>query len=159
MNYSPTLYSIEIDAPIPNCTTSSFISTRRQKFSLQLQKLWASLRYICLVVKTLVLRARRQQEIEDILWMLHLLDNSNVLSAIQFVAVSIDRLPKYGPNELNVCAVVDRYIENVQCLMSWIFVYEFLFAPYYMSPKDECNTARIETSAPIHQQYINHPLR
>ena len=42
--------------------------------------------------------------------MLDLLDNSNVLSFIQFVAVSIDRLPKYGPNEINVCAVVDRQI-------------------------------------------------
>jgi hypothetical protein len=37
-----------------------------------------------------------------------LLDNQNVLGAVQFAAVSIDRSPKYGPNEINVCTVVDR---------------------------------------------------
>lgn len=55
-------------------------------------------------------RTAHEAEIEDILCMLDLLDNSNVLNAIQFVAVAIDRLPKYGPNEINVCAVVDRQI-------------------------------------------------
>ena len=55
-------------------------------------------------------RTAHEAEIEDILCMLNLLDNSNVLSAFQLVAVSIDRLPKYGPNEINVCAVVERQI-------------------------------------------------
>jgi len=36
------LYSTETDAPIPNCTTSSIISTHRHKFPLQKLKSWAS---------------------------------------------------------------------------------------------------------------------
>lgn len=56
------------------------------------------------------IRTAHDAEIDDIMGMLDLLDNSNVLSAIQFVAVSLDRLPKYGPNEINVCTVVDRQI-------------------------------------------------
>jgi hypothetical protein len=53
-------------------------------------------------------RSAHEAEIEDILGVLDLLDNLNVLCLIRFAAVSIDRLPKYGPNEINVCAVVDR---------------------------------------------------
>jgi len=46
-------------------------------------------------------------DIEDTIGML---DNSNLLSAVQFVVLSIDRPPKYGPNEINVCTVVDRQV-------------------------------------------------
>ena len=42
--------------------------------------------------------------------MLELLDNLDVLSSVQFAAVSVDRLPKYGPNEINVCTVADRQL-------------------------------------------------
>ena len=55
-------------------------------------------------------RPAHEAEIDDILGMLDLLDNLNVLSQIQFVAVSIDRIPRYGPNEINICTVVDRQI-------------------------------------------------
>jgi hypothetical protein len=40
--------------------------------------------------------------------MLELLDNLNVLTLVQFAAASIDRLPRYGPNEINVCSVADK---------------------------------------------------
>jgi len=40
--------------------------------------------------------------------MLELLDNGNVLNRNRFAAMSLDRLPRYGPNEINICAVVDR---------------------------------------------------
>ena len=40
--------------------------------------------------------------------MLDLLDNGNVLSRYRFVAMSLDRPPKYGPNEINMCTYVDR---------------------------------------------------
>jgi hypothetical protein len=53
-------------------------------------------------------RSAHEAEIDDILGVLELLDNLNVLCLVQFAAVSIDRLPKYGPNEINVCTVVDR---------------------------------------------------
>jgi hypothetical protein len=49
-------------------------------------------------------------EVEDVLNILELLDNGNVLDIYQFTAMSLDRLPKYGPNEINVCAVVDRQL-------------------------------------------------
>ena len=44
------------------------------------------------------------------LTVLDLLDNLNVLSLMQFAAVSIDRIPKHAHNEIIVCAVVDRQI-------------------------------------------------
>jgi hypothetical protein len=56
-------------------------------------------------------RTAHDAEIDDIMGMLELLDNLNVLNAVHFVALSIDRLPKYGPNEINICSVVDRQIQ------------------------------------------------
>jgi len=41
-------------------------------------------------------RTTHEAEMGDILCVLELLDNANVLNPIQFVAVSIDRIPKYG---------------------------------------------------------------
>jgi hypothetical protein len=55
-------------------------------------------------------RSAHDAEVEDILNILELLDNGNVLDRYQFAAMSLDRLPKYGPNEINVCAVVDRQL-------------------------------------------------
>lgn len=55
-------------------------------------------------------RPAHDAEAEDILGILELLDNRHVLGSIQFAAVSIDRLPKYGPNEANVCTVADKQI-------------------------------------------------
>jgi hypothetical protein len=49
-----------------------------------------------------------EAEIDDILGMLELLDNLDVLTLVQFAAASIDRLPRYGPNEINVCSVADK---------------------------------------------------
>ena len=56
-------------------------------------------------------RPAHDAEIEDVLGMLELLDNLKVLESIQFAAVSMDRLPKYGPNETNICTVVDRQLQ------------------------------------------------
>jgi hypothetical protein len=56
-------------------------------------------------------RPAHEAEIEDVLGMLDLLDNLKVLESIQFAAVAMDRLPKYGPNEINICTVVDRQIQ------------------------------------------------
>ena len=35
------------------------------------------------------------------------MDNAGALDA-KFAATAADRMPKYGPEELNICAVVDR---------------------------------------------------
>ena len=56
-------------------------------------------------------RPAHEAEAEDILGIIELLDNQQVLDTIQFAAVSMERLPKYGPNEVNVCAVVDRQLQ------------------------------------------------
>jgi hypothetical protein len=53
-------------------------------------------------------RSAHDAETDDILGMLESLDNLNVLDSVRFVAAYIDRLPKYGPNEINVCTVVDK---------------------------------------------------
>lgn len=55
-------------------------------------------------------RPAHDAEAEDILGILELLDNLHALGSVQFAAVSIDRIPKYGPNEVNVCAVADKQI-------------------------------------------------
>jgi hypothetical protein len=55
-------------------------------------------------------RPAHEAEAKDILGIFELLDNLQVLRLIQFAAVSMDRLPKYGPKEVNICAVVDRQL-------------------------------------------------
>ena len=56
------------------------------------------------------IRSAHDAEVEDILCMLELLDDGNLLCRNQFTAMSLDRLPRYGPNEINICAVVDRQL-------------------------------------------------
>lgn len=53
-------------------------------------------------------RPAQEAELDDILGLLDLLDEQRLLHDVQFVAAELDRLPKFGPEELNVCAVVDR---------------------------------------------------
>ena len=54
-------------------------------------------------------RSAHDAEVEDILCMVEILDNGDVLDkSVRFAAVSFDRVPSYGPNEINVCAVADR---------------------------------------------------
>jgi hypothetical protein len=56
-------------------------------------------------------RPAHEAEAEDILGMIELLDNLHVLDTIQFAAVSMERLHKYGPNEVNICTVVDKQLQ------------------------------------------------
>ena len=56
-------------------------------------------------------RSAHDAEVEDILGMLELLDNSNVLGSVRFVAVALNRMPQYGPNEIKICAVVDKQVQ------------------------------------------------
>jgi len=53
-------------------------------------------------------RSAHDAAIEDIIRMLELLDNMNVLSRVSFSACNLDRLPKYGPEEVNVCTIADK---------------------------------------------------
>lgn len=55
-------------------------------------------------------RSAHDAEVEDIIRMLQLLDNQHNLDKVCFVAVNFDRVPKYGPEEVNICAVADRQV-------------------------------------------------
>src|SRR5664279_5150341 len=57
-----------------------------------------------------------------------MLDLQNTLQSCVFAAVDFDKVPKYGPEELNICTIVDRQTrmetalqnvtDNVEHLMS-----------------------------------------
>ena len=55
-------------------------------------------------------RSASEAEIDDILELLEIVDNLNVLASVQFVAAKYDRLPGYGPEEINVCSLIDRQV-------------------------------------------------
>jgi len=57
-------------------------------------------------------REAHEAEIEDIIGMFDLLDTSNVLSDHKFVAMKLDNLPKYGPEEINPAALVERQVRT-----------------------------------------------
>ena len=54
-------------------------------------------------------RAAHEAEIDDILGLFDLLDNQNVIN-VKFVAANLEVLPKFGPEEINVAAIVDRQV-------------------------------------------------
>lgn len=53
-------------------------------------------------------RQASDAEVEDILSMLEILDASDLLKTVTFVATNHDRLPRYGPEELNICSIIDK---------------------------------------------------
>ena len=55
-------------------------------------------------------RPAHEAEVDDIFGILMFLDNSSLLKDFLFVAVNHERLPKYGPEEVNICTVVDRQV-------------------------------------------------
>lgn len=57
-------------------------------------------------------RAAKEVEVDDIIGVLDAADNLNILGRVAFAAIAFDRLPRYGPEELNVCAVVDKQVHT-----------------------------------------------
>ena len=57
-------------------------------------------------------RSASDAEVEDIIRIFDVLDNQNDLHKVQFGAINMDRMPKYGREEINICTVVDRQIYN-----------------------------------------------
>jgi hypothetical protein len=55
-------------------------------------------------------RAASDAEIEDIFGLFHDADSLSLLDNVKFAALAYDRLPRYGPEELNICAVVDKQV-------------------------------------------------
>ena len=46
-------------------------------------------------------------ETDDVLSIMFL-DKRSLLTDVKFVASDLDRLPKYGPEELNICSIADK---------------------------------------------------
>ena len=65
-----------------------------------------------------VQRSATDAETEDITEMLNILDNTGVLRNVRFAALQYSRLPKYDPEELNICAVVDRQVATDNTISS-----------------------------------------
>lgn len=55
-------------------------------------------------------RLAHEAEIEDILGLLEVLDNQTALQEHLFVAHNLGNIPKFGPEEINIAAVVDRQV-------------------------------------------------
>jgi len=56
-------------------------------------------------------RPAHEAELEDILGVIDLLDSSDKLKTVLFAAVNLSRLPGYGPEETNVCALADHQVK------------------------------------------------
>ena len=68
-------------------------------------------------------RSAHDAEVEDILAIFDNLDNRDILKEVQFVAAQLDRLPKYGPTEINLCYIADRqsrFENDFQCMTTVI---------------------------------------
>lgn len=55
-------------------------------------------------------RVVHEVEIDDIIGIMGVLDRKSLLSQVIFAAVNHERLPKYGPEELNICTIADRQV-------------------------------------------------
>ena len=53
-------------------------------------------------------RSQHEAELDDIIGAFAAVDSKGLLKGVHFVAENLDQLPKYGPEEINICAVVDR---------------------------------------------------
>ena len=57
-------------------------------------------------------RLAHEAEIDDICGIFDLLDSMDVLETYTFAAVNLGNIPKFGPEELNTAAVVDRQVRT-----------------------------------------------
>ena len=56
-------------------------------------------------------RPAHEAELDDVLGAIDLLDTKDMLNTVVFAAVNLTRLPGYGPEETNVCAIAERQSE------------------------------------------------
>lgn len=73
-------------------------------------------------------RPAQGAEIEDILGILDILDRADALCSVVYAAVNFDRIPHYGPEEINMCAVVDRQVRADASIEQLTRAVEFLTA-------------------------------
>lgn len=61
-------------------------------------------------------RLAKEAQVADIINMFDVVDRRNKLIDVKFAALAYDRLPRYGPEEINIAAVVDRQVRTDQYL-------------------------------------------
>jgi hypothetical protein len=53
-------------------------------------------------------RLQHEAEFDDIIGAFEAVESKGFLKGVHFVAENLDHLPRYGPEEINICAVVDH---------------------------------------------------
>ena len=53
-------------------------------------------------------RSAQEAELDDVIAMFDVLDERQLLQTVVFVAADLERLPKFGPEEVNICTVVSN---------------------------------------------------
>lgn len=54
-------------------------------------------------------RPAHEAEVDDIIGLANSLDEKDNLQSVQFVVANLDRIPKYGPEEVNMAYIVERH--------------------------------------------------
>lgn len=54
-------------------------------------------------------RAAHEAELDDLIAMFDTLDEQHLLNSVNFVAINLEHLPKFGPEEVNICTVVSNH--------------------------------------------------
>lgn len=54
-------------------------------------------------------RSAHEAELDDVISIFDLLDEQHLLDTVVFVAADLERLPKYGPEEVNICSIVHNH--------------------------------------------------
>jgi hypothetical protein len=57
-------------------------------------------------------RPQHDAEVDDIIAAMDYLDNKDAFGNYLLVAINLENLPKYGPEEINICSVVDRQVTS-----------------------------------------------
>jgi hypothetical protein len=67
-----------------------------------------------------VARGAHEAELDDIIGILQIADIADHLKSVLFVAANLEAMPRHGPGEINVAAVVDRQsrVETILKVMS-----------------------------------------
>ena len=63
------------------------------------------------------IRAAHEAELDDIIVMFDTLDEQNLLNSVSFVAMNLENLPKFGPEEVNICTVVSNH-QKLSCTVN-----------------------------------------
>jgi len=61
-------------------------------------------------------RPAKEAQVDDIINMFDVVDRQDHLTKVRFAAIAYDRLPRYGPEELNIAAVIDRQARTEQSI-------------------------------------------